>query len=79
MLCDPKVYLIWHYLFFVGLIADAAHAYGPAFFTAGGIMIFGSSLAFLRKFITNKGFKEEEREIQLISLEYVVYERETVL
>jgi len=42
-------------------------------------MIFGSSLAFLRKFITNKGFNEGEREIQLISLEYVVYERETVL
>ena len=62
-----------------GFIADAAHAYGPAFFTAGGIMIFGSSLAFLTKFIGNKGLNEEKREELHTSLECLVYERETVL
>ena len=33
-----------------GFIADSAGAYGPAFFTAGGIMVFGSSLVLLIKF-----------------------------
>ena len=37
-------------LCFAGFIADSAGAYGPAFFAAGGIMVFGSSLVLLIKF-----------------------------
>ena len=35
---------------FAGFVADSAGAYGPAFFAAGGIMVFGSSLVLLIKF-----------------------------
>jgi len=42
-------------------------------------MIFGSSLAFLTKFIGKKGLNEEKRGELHASLECLVYERETVL
>ncbi|KAJ7358890.1 hypothetical protein OS493_020728 [Desmophyllum pertusum] len=64
---------------FIGFIADSAGAYGPAFFTAGGIMVFGSSLVFLKNFIEKKDLDEEKLEVRQHSLEIPVCERETVL
>ena len=34
-----------------GFIADITHAYGPAFYAAGGIMVFGSSVIFLNRML----------------------------
>ena len=34
-----------------GFIADITHAYGPAFYAAGGIMVFGSSIIFLNRLL----------------------------
>ena len=34
-----------------GFIADITHAYGPAFYAAGGIMVFGSSVIFLNRLL----------------------------
>ena len=42
------------YAYFAGFIADSAGRYGPAFFTAGGIMVFGSTIVVLKKFIGAK-------------------------
>lgn len=63
----------------IGFIADSVGRYGPAFLTAGGIFVLGSTLMFLRELIGGKDSSEENLESGNESFEFLVYERETVL
>ncbi|CAH3167446.1 unnamed protein product [Porites evermanni] len=64
---------------FIGFIADTAHEYGPAFYTAGGIMVFGSTVVFLNRFLKKENLVEEAHEEKHKFLEFFVQEKETVL
>ena len=77
--CKRPVQVLILPICLAGVIADVTHVYGPAFYSAGGIMILGSSLVFLARFIKQEGLNEDKREELHDSLECFVYERETVL
>ena len=62
-----------------GFLADTAHQYGPAFYTAGGIMVFGSTVVFLNRLLKKENLVEEAHEEQHKFLELFVQEKETVL
>lgn len=68
-----------HLFDFPGFIADSVGRYGPAFLTAGGIFVLGSTLMFLRELIGGKDSSEENLESGNESFEFLVYERETAL
>ncbi len=80
------------YACFAGFIADSAGEYRPAFFTAGGIMVFGSSLVVLKKFMCTRARNYISRtpehsettghhtlEAKKYTFEFLVCEREKVL